>query len=227
MTTTEQAAIDEGSAAATRTVTALESTVENAATYRLSNGIVLEFTHVPPQAVRRAMSAVKEPEVPTFHNDQKDRDEPNPMDPDYLRDLQTWIAATAEAGQAVAFMLGVKVVSVPEDMLDVDDGEWIEEVEEVWKITCPDDDLTVPVSSPKERLLSWLRYYAITSDIDTYITTSICMQRIGLTEEEVQAAVASFRSAEVRSADTVAIAAAGSVDRDHVPPATPEPDPGD
>lgn len=225
--TAEQAAIDEGSAAATRTVTALESSVENTATYKLSNGIVLEFTHVPPQAVRRAMSAVKEPEVPTFHNDQKDRDEPNPMDPDYLRDLQTWIAATAEAGQAVAFMLGVKVLSVPEDMLDVDDGEWIEEVEEVWKITCPDDNLMVPVSSPKERLLSWLRYYAITSDIDTYVTTSICMQRIGLTEEEVQAAVASFRSAEVRAADTVAIAAAGSVDGDHVPPATPESDPGE
>ncbi|KKM76232.1 hypothetical protein LCGC14_1382240 [marine sediment metagenome] len=203
--------MDNGAQAAAAAVTDMESQSKPVNRFKLSSGIVLEFRHVPPAAVRRAMSMVEEPKVPTTFIPEKDREEENPNDPSYLRAMQEWVADVSDAAQKVAFILGVIPVDIPEGMYAVDDGEWIEELEAA--------GVPVPHETAAERRLSWLLYYAIISEDDLYLTTRMSLQKMGVTDAEVTAAIESFRGNAPLTPDPVLAAAAGSSDGDQLPDA--------
>lgn len=161
--------------------------------YRLSNGIVLEFRHVSPRAIRQAAQRVPEPEVPVVRVEAKGRDEPNPNDPAYIAAMAKYLEDVALAGQAVAFMLGVRPLEIPPDMHEVDDDAWVDEL------------AAVGIEARREpapaRLYDWLTLYAITSDEDLFACTALATQQVGLTEGEVQSALASFRGRTGRYTD--------------------------
>lgn len=86
----------------------------------LSTGIRARLVPVAASLVAEATSLVKDPEPPVWHNPDKDRDEPNPSDPAYLRTLSENQSRRALAGLDTLVLFGVELV----DPLPDGDG-WI------------------------------------------------------------------------------------------------------
>lgn len=155
-------------------------------TVELTNGIVLRIVPVPPLAMREVSIQVKPPEVPTVWMEDKQRDEPNPNDPDYLKALVEYSQRQVEMLTNIMLCLGTQVAEVPEGVDKPEDNDWIERIEFL--------GLHIDTSNKYQRYLSWLRYYALTSGPDISSIVRTVMQNSGTTEEEVQAIIKSFRS---------------------------------
>lgn len=157
----------------------------------LDNGIVISIKSVPPQVMRQATRHLPEPPVPVVHLQDADRDEENPNDPRYRIALMQWENDKAQAQLTVALLLGTAVESVPEGFQRPEDTEWVDDImaaAAIMESTPP----TIPADG-KGRYLAWLRLYAITSELDTFVLTRALVTGFALTEEEVQNAAASFR----------------------------------
>lgn len=198
----------DGSVAAAEAVRVIESSTTGSGRYRLANGVLLEFRHVAPYALRQAQQRVKEPDVPVVHVASKGRDEANPNDPNYLAAYAAYLEELALAGQAVGFMLGVRPVEVPDGMHWPDSDEWVDELS-----VAGIEARREPVPA---RLYDWLRLYAIASEEDLYVCTALATQQVGLSEAEVAAAVSSFRRRKGRGPDPSAGSAAADGQRDPV-----------
>ena len=87
----------------------------------LSTGVHVRLKSVSSSLVSEVMSRVKEPEVPIFHDEEKDRDLPNPNDPAYLRALDDAETQRNQAATDAMLVFGVELV----DPLP-DGNEWID-----------------------------------------------------------------------------------------------------
>lgn len=76
----------------------------------LSTGDKAFIRPVTVAVVDAATSKVKDPEVPIWHNPEKDRDEENPSDPKYLRELSETGRKRGMAAFDVMIMFGVELV---------------------------------------------------------------------------------------------------------------------
>jgi hypothetical protein len=82
----------------------------------LSTGIRARLTPVAASLVAEATSLIKDPDPPTWHNPDKDRDEPNPSDPVYLRTIKENQTRRSLAGLDTLILFGVELVDpLPED----------------------------------------------------------------------------------------------------------------
>lgn len=185
----------------------------------LESGVVLRLKPVSPMMLRSAAKHLERPRPPVVNIPEKGRDEENPNDPDYIRAVAQWSIDVAEAGLSVALMLGTEVESVPEGMAGHEDDAWIEAIEGVDAIV---GGTTTIHREGRGRYLDWLRLYAIGSETDFFRLSRVLTSGVALSEEEVNAAAASFRGLASWSPVTGAIApqpaAVGDNDRD--------PDPG-
>lgn len=81
-----------------------------------SSGVRIKLVPVSTALIDEVTSRIHDPEIPMWHNEAKDRDEPNPSDPNYLRAVE---AANRERGVAVLdamCMFGVELLDgLPED----------------------------------------------------------------------------------------------------------------
>ena len=57
-----------------------------------STGVVLGTQPIPRRFIRDLYDIFekRKPQIPTFMNPQKGREEPNPADPDYIANVQKW-----------------------------------------------------------------------------------------------------------------------------------------
>jgi len=86
----------------------------------LSTGVRVKLKAVSSSLVSEVMQRVPEPEVPIFHDDEKDRDMPNPNDPSYLRALDEAENKRNSVATDAMLVFGVELVDpVP------DDDSWI------------------------------------------------------------------------------------------------------
>lgn len=151
----------------------------------LSNGIVLKLRPVPPLAIREIAVRFAPPPVPVVWIADKERDEPNPNDPDYLAAMTRYLQDQTYRVADVSMALGTAVESVPEFMERPESDGWIEPLEAV--------GLVIDRDNRHKRYLAWLRLYAVTSNADlTRVMRGVTMLA-GVTEEEVQRAVRAFR----------------------------------
>lgn len=162
---------------------------------QLENGIVLRLKQVPPYALGDAVRRVPVPEVPIVPIESKGIEEANPNDPDYIEAMVRYGNETAEAGLNIALVLGTEIEHVPEGMYRPEDDEWIDELEEALAVIDQYEGGPVLRREPRAaRKLDWLRYYAIPSEDDIFRLTVLLTSNTAITEEEVAAAVAAFRS---------------------------------
>lgn len=159
----------------------------------LSNGIILDIKSVPPFAIREAVSKLEPPKVPVWHNEAKDTDEENPNDPDYLEAVQKFRVDQLLLLNDVMLLLGSSAHHIPDGVSKPEDDDWIEALTSI--------GLNVQVDNKFKRYAAWLRYYALESDADIAQLTSSCLMNSGVTEREVQRAIASFRDLSERRTD--------------------------
>lgn len=159
----------------------------------LSNGVVLRIKPVPLLTVRRAVQSVERPKVPRVLIPEKGREEENPSDPAYLAAKEAYEAETTERAIDTLLLFGVELESVPKGMDGPDDDGWLRKMKLL--------GINVDPDNPDERLLTWLRCYAIVSLSDFTALQRAAGKSVGLSEEEVQAAADSFRGGEVRGSD--------------------------
>lgn len=159
----------------------------------LKNGVRLKLRAVPPLLVRKAVSKIVRPVPPRVLIEDKGREEENPNDPDYQKALEEYGQKTFDAGANVMLALGVKVLSVPEGLCQPKDDQWVQELAAA--------GFEPDVSTDPARRLSWISYYAITSEEDVIRIVLGVSRLTGVGESEVAAAMESFRSGEVRGSD--------------------------
>lgn len=98
-------------------VNVAKSVVENRdSAVTLADGRNGRVVSVATSLVESVTSQIKDPEVPMWHNTDKDRDEPNPMDPKYVAALNEAAKARSLAAVDAMIMFGVELVDgMPED----------------------------------------------------------------------------------------------------------------
>lgn len=151
--------------------------------------------------LRDAVLKLPEPVVPVVYIEEKEREEPNPHDPDYLEAVNKYNVDVSFIAINSSIVLGTAVLTVPENMVGVDDDEWL----------APLTIVGLPIPTDKHnRYLGWVKYYAL--DDDELIALSRASRRFnGYTfEENVEAAVEELKSDEKRDTDTSTPASSGS-----------------
>lgn len=147
-------------------------------------GVKFRIVKVPPMILQEiGKQAMKgKPKIPVVYLEDKDREEENPNDPDYLNALEAWEAETAIRGVDLAIMYGTEVETIPEGIPSVKDDSWIEVVNIL--------DIEVPKNG-KGRYLYWVKFCAAPDDLENIVTA--VSRVIGVTEQDVADSAELFR----------------------------------
>ena len=143
---------------------------------RLSTGVSAVLSPVSASLIDEVTAKVKDPKVPTWHNEEKGRDEPNPGDPDYIEALSDAERERGKAAMDALVMFGVDLVDgVPED------DEWLVKLQFLGVVENRE-------LSTMEREFVYKKYVAVSAaDIGRITELS------GISSEELQEAEATFQ----------------------------------
>lgn len=155
---------------------------------QLSTGYWAHIHPVSAPLIDEASARVPEPRPPIVFVDDKGREEPNPNDPDYLRELDRLDVERSMAAIDVMIMMGVELVNEDGTPYEIDEsGRWRKQLkllEKMNRIDLARYDLT----DPDELEFVFKKYIATaTSDIPMISTFS------GLDAGEIEEAVKTFR----------------------------------
>jgi len=124
----------------------------------LSTGVRAILTPVASTLIQDVMSEVPDPPVPMWFNPEKERDEPNPLDPEYTRALAAAEKKRSDAALDAVILFGVELPDgVPED------DRWIKNLrylEKRKRIDLSDFDL----EDEFEREFVYKRYVAVAGE---------------------------------------------------------------
>lgn len=152
-----------------------------------ANGVKIRIVPVSTALVEEVTSRIEDPEVPMWHNPDKDRDEPNPADPAYLRAVDKANRARGIAVMDVMCMFGAELVDgVPADQ------SWISKLrfmEKRGQVSLADFDL----SDPLDLEFLYKRYVAVDNE-----TIGLISQLSMLTPDAVEKQENNFRSHKTR-----------------------------
>lgn len=149
----------------------------------LPSGDRIKIIPVSATLIDEVVSRVDDPEVPIFHNPDKDRDEPNPNDPKYLRDV-----AAAERKRGIAAMDAMVMFGI--DLIDgvPPKDQWLKKLkvmEKMGHVNLSAYDMDDPI----DREFLYKRY--ILSDANLL---NMIGRASGVAAEDVQRAERSFPS---------------------------------
>lgn len=161
------------------------------------NGVQLRLRSVSPFLVLEAQKRIVKPTEPMWYNEAKSREEPNPLDPAYVRAVDDYNTKMAELVNDTYLANGVTLLpnqQLPENIPDIDSEDWAEGI----KYSLGAD---VPSNGIGRRVL-WLKYCVVTHVEDLGDLIAAISVASGLvSEEQVQQAVESFRDNAERSTD--------------------------
>lgn len=141
----------------------------------LSTGVRVRITPVSASLISEVTTRYKQPRVPTFWNEDKGREEENPVHPDYLADCEEVDNQRVRGAMDAMALFGVELVDgVPED------GTWVKQLK-LLRIEFDENDLV-------ERDFYYKKYIALAGP-DFALLGRIS----GLNEEAIAAAEASFQ----------------------------------
>jgi len=156
----------------------------------LSTGVRARLVPVAASLISKVASRVKDPEVPMDYIEEKDREEPNPDNPEYLRKLEEATAKRGTVSLETMVMFGVELVDgVPED------DAWLKRLrflEKHGNLDLSEYDL----DDPMEREFVYKLYIAVGSNDIMKIA-----KMSGISPEEVKQAAESFQGSKARDTD--------------------------
>lgn len=153
----------------------------------LPSGNKVIVTSVPSMAVLRVLNSIPAPKPPivTLENG---RQEENPADPEYNRQLQDYQVKQGQLTNELYLANGVlKVVELAEGKFDLGDDTWIEQLEIVG---------LDPRREGLGRKIDWLMYHVLGDGDLGEIISGIAIAGGGVTEALVKQAAESFRAHE-------------------------------
>ena len=162
----------------------------------LSNGIVLALRPIPPGIIERALARLEKPKVPRWKNPDKEVEEENPGDPEYVAAVEAYQLQRNETAANTLFLVGTAVKEIPEGLLGPEDDGWLDA--ELMKHL----GVEANTETAYDRYLAWLQLYAMAKQRDIWNTMAVVNRMAGIGEEDVRAAVAGFRSRKTRGADS-------------------------
>lgn len=155
--------------------------------YTTKDGLVLKYRKVSSQILFKAWSNIKYPEIPQVWIEERERYEPNPVDPMYLDARNRYINEKTHLTILIFFMRGIDVFSVPDSLIPIESDEWYKDLEE-W--------LDIPTSKDG-RKAAWLMYYAVPDDDEQNDILQDLMILSGMVmERDIQDALNNFRGDE-------------------------------
>lgn len=169
------------------------------AEFKLSNGIVLNLRPVAPLLLQAISNEFKTPPPPMWNNPEKDREEPNPNDPRYLKEIEELTLKQYDAINNCLLGVGTSVKEIPEGYFPPESDNWIASVEFTSSIAGKKVHID---TEGIQRYLCWLRFYALETSMDVIVATSLVTQLGGIKEDEIEEIAESFRGLPERGADT-------------------------
>lgn len=142
----------------------------------LSSGVRARILSVAASLIDQVTAKIKDPDPPMWHNEDKDRDEPNYADPVYIRRMGDAERERGVAAMDALIMFGVELV----DGLPEDNG-WLKKLKFLGVEIDEKDQLAVEFAYKK---------FVATSVSDLSLITA----KSGISAEDVAAAEKSFRS---------------------------------
>ena len=144
-------------------------------TVELSTGYKAKLVPVSASLIDQVTSRIKDPDPPMWMNESKGREEPNPADPKYLRELEDAGRRRGLAAMDALIMFGVELEEpIPEDTT------WIKKLKLL--------GIDVDTDDPFEIEFYFKKYIAVSAEDISMVT-----QRSGMSAEEVAEAERSFR----------------------------------
>lgn len=161
--------------------------------------LVFKLKFVSRQLIRDAGSKYAEPKIPDVWNEDKQRNEANELDPDYVEARRIYANNIGEVTQRLFLALGTEPLfdnsALPAGMLPLEDDAWIDDIEELTEVVLP--------RKGRMRYVSWLRYHILADDDDRLALNQAAMRFNGIIfESDVQQAADSFKSDETRQPDS-------------------------
>jgi hypothetical protein len=152
----------------------------------LSSGVKLRCKPIPPWLIADVINEWndRKPKIPVYLNPEKGREEENPADPNYQKALDDWNIAVAMELNNALILMGTEVIEVPEGFPSHEDREWTSKMQAMGRLS----------DNPHRNYLYWIKYTAapkMPEDIELIIREVGRLS--GVREEDVQAAVGSFR----------------------------------
>jgi len=160
----------------------------------LSSGAVVRPLEVPDALIQKLWMQFPEPSPPqvTITEGSKTWKQANPDDPDYQRALQRRTLQIGEGMFRIMAIKAMEIVALPPGVDPyAEDMVWADELEAL--------GFEVPAVG-LSRYLEWLRDRILPRSSDLDALQSACMALAGISEEEVDAAVARFQRPRGRDA---------------------------
>lgn len=178
----------------------------------LHNGIKLLCKPVPPLLLQAIGKRYTPPPPPKVFIEEKGRDEENPNDPAYLKQLEELEEEQNLAVQSLVLGAGTELISVPEGYFRPEDQGWIDKVEFTTELA--GIKLNLDTSSEVKKYICWLRYYALETASDAALAEALPLQLAGIREGEIQEALEGFHGIQGRRTDTQSPSETGDQDGD-------------
>ncbi len=125
-----------------------------------------------------------EPKPPMLYSKDKERDEENPNDPDFLQRYRLWLSETGVRTFSALVVAGTTIEEVPNDMATPDSDEFEDYMAAI----------AIPLATGKhQRYLQWVKYVAVVHPDDQNHLTIALLRRAGVREEDVGEAHTMFR----------------------------------
>lgn len=144
-------------------------------------GVKVKIEPVPVNLIDDVTRRIKDPEIPTFYNENKEREEKNPQDPQYLKDMTKAEEARNRAAMDAMVLFGLELVDgVP------DDEKWLKKLRYLEKLGRLDLD-NYDLDDELDVEFLYKRYVLADAEVISLIT-----QASGVSPEEVALAEESF-----------------------------------
>lgn len=183
------------------------------ADFTLQNGIVLAMRPIPPLLLQAVSDEFRAPDPPTIWLEDRERHEPNPNDPAYLKEIQRITEAEQLATEDLTLAVGTSVKHVPEGMFKPEDDGWVTQVKFAAKLGKL--DIEIDTEDEVKRYLAWLRFYALESSTDIVMVRNLSTMLAGIQEGEVDEVIESFRGDPRRGTDSQSASETGGQDGDN------------
>lgn len=161
----------------------------------VSTGVIFKIKKAPAMAFQAVVKQWDKaaPKAPVTYIESKDRNEENPSDPDYIQAKRDYEERRNTALFDAAILFCTEIESVPEGINKPEDDDWLEDLKILG---------IAPGAGKRERYLSWVKYYAAPDDTDL-VSLNVAISRVnGVSEGDVSAAMAAFKSAQRGRIDT-------------------------
>ncbi|KKN78141.1 hypothetical protein LCGC14_0353680 [marine sediment metagenome] len=176
----------------------------------LSSGVILTLTPGAPLALNNVMNEMNQsdppPKPPDVWSEDKERNEPNPNDPDYKKAMAERDSNWSMKIFTLLLATSSTVKDIPDGMMTPESDDFLEMMEMAG---------IVPRRTPTGRYVQWVQMVAILKD-DTKLLNIQLLRLTGLSEDDIAEAEATFRDLTESDTDQESRRAVNGQDRDRV-----------